>query len=128
MTFHPDRRSTLPNDTNHEHITLTETISVGGWAIPPVIIMQRSVHLRRNFQDLPAGYLVVISDSGYTNDEISFETIKHINRFTKPRMKGKYRLLLLDNHKCHLGLPFLEYCEQEDIILFALPPYITHFL
>ena len=39
VTFHPDRRSTLPNDTNHEHITLTETISAGGWAIPPVIIM-----------------------------------------------------------------------------------------
>src|SRR6266480_5427556 len=29
-TFHPDYRSTLLNDTNYEHITLTETISVAG--------------------------------------------------------------------------------------------------
>jgi len=36
-TFYPERQSTLPNDMNHEHITLTETISVAGWVIPPVI-------------------------------------------------------------------------------------------
>ena len=29
-TFHPDRRSTLPNNMNHEHITLIETISAAG--------------------------------------------------------------------------------------------------
>lgn len=128
VTFHPDRRNTLPNDTNHEHITLTETISAGGWAIPPVIIIAGAVLLERYFQDLPAGYLLAVSDSGYTNDEISFETIKHINRFTKPRMKGKSRLLLLDNHECHLSLQFLEYCDDEGIIPFALPPHTTHFL
>jgi DDE superfamily endonuclease/Tc5 transposase DNA-binding domain len=128
VTFHPDRRNPLPNDTNHEHVTLTETISAGGWVIPPVIIIQGSVHLERYFQDLPAGYLLAVSDSGYTNDEISYETIKHIDRFTKPRMKGKYRLLLLDNHECHLSLDFLEYCEDANIIPFGLPPHTTHFL
>jgi hypothetical protein len=128
VTFHPDRRNTLPNDTNHEHITLTETISAGGWVIPPVVIIAGSVLLERYFQDLPAGYLLAVSDSGYTNDDISYETIKHIDRFTKPRMKGKCRLLLLDNHECHLSLDFLEYCEDTDIIPFALPPHTTHFL
>jgi len=43
-------------------------------------------------------------------------------------MKGKYRLLLLDNHECHLSLKFQEYCEAEGIIPFALPPHTTHFL
>src|SRR6266480_3922774 len=46
----------------------------------------------------------------------------------KPRMKGKYRLLLLDNHECYLSLEFREYCEAEGIIPFTLPPHITHFL
>ena len=127
-TFHPERRSTLPNDTNHEHITLIETISAAGWVIPPVITSPGSVHLQRHFQDLPDGYLLAVSDSGYVNDEISIETIKHINWFTKRRMKGKYRLLLLDNHECHLSLEFREYCEEEGIIPFALPPHTTHFL
>ena len=45
-TFHPERQSTLPNDMNHEHITLTETISVAGWVIPPVITSQGSFHLQ----------------------------------------------------------------------------------
>jgi len=113
---------------NHEHITLTETISAAGWVIPPVITSPGSVHLQRHFQDLPDGYLLSVSDSGYINNEISIETVKHINRFTKPQMKGKYRLLLLDNHECHLSLEFREYCEAEGIIPFALPPHTTHFL
>ena len=113
---------------NHEHITLIETISAAGWVIPPVITSPGSVHLQRHFQDLPDGYLLSVSDSGYINDEIIIETVKHINQFMKPRMKGKYRLLLLDNHKCHLSLEFREYCEVEGIILFTLLPYITHFL
>ena len=113
---------------NHEHITLTETISAAGWVIPPVITSPGSVHLQRHFQDLPDGYLLSVSDSGYINNEISIETVKHINRFTKPQMKGKYRLLLLDNHECHLSLEFREYCEAEGIIPFTLPPHTTHFL
>ena len=128
VTFHPNRRHTLPNDTNHEHVTLVETISAGGWAIPPVIVIAGILLLERYFQDLPDGYLLAVSDSGYINDEISMETIKHINKFTKPRSKGPYRLLLLDNHECHLSLQFLEYCEENKIIPFGLPPHTTHFL
>jgi hypothetical protein len=128
VTFHPDRRSTLPNDTNHEHITLTETISAGGWVIPPVIIISGVLHLQHYFQDLPDGYLLAVSDSGYTNNEISLATIKHIDKFSKLRQKGASRLLLLDNHECHLSLDFLEYCEGAAIIPFALPPHTTHFL
>ncbi len=128
MTFHPKRQHTLPNNTNHKHITLTETISAGGWSIPPVIIISGIILLKRYFQDLPDGYLVTVSDSGYTNDEILYEIIKHINKFTKPRSKGPYRLLLLDNHECHLSLQFLEYYEENDIIPFGLPAHITHFL
>ena len=30
MTFHLKHQYILPNDTNHEHITLIETISAGG--------------------------------------------------------------------------------------------------
>src|SRR6266480_6801984 len=127
-TFHPERQSTLPNDMNHEHITLTETILAAGWVIPPVITSQGSVHLQRHFQDLPDRYLLSVSDSGYINDEILIKTLKHINQFTKLRMKGKYRLLLLDNHECHLSLEFREYCEAEGIIPFTLLPHTTHFL
>jgi hypothetical protein len=128
LTYNPKRKKTIPNDTNREHVTFTETISAAGWVIPPVVILKGVYLLACHFKDLPDGYLATTSESGYTNDEISLKTIKHIDKFTINRKKGKWRLLLLDNHEYHLSLKFLEYYELADIIPFTLPPHITHFL
>ena len=49
VTFYPSRRSTLPNETNREHITVAETVSAGGWVIPPVIIIAGVDHLERYY-------------------------------------------------------------------------------
>jgi DDE superfamily endonuclease len=118
----------IPNDTNREYVTFTETISAAGWVIPLVVILKGVYLLACYFKDLPDGYLATTSESGYTNDKISLDIIKHINKWTINRKKGKWRLLLLDNHDCHLSLEFLEYYELVDIIPFALPPHITYFL
>jgi hypothetical protein len=113
---------------NREHVIFTETVSAARWVIPLVVILKGVYLLACYFKDLPDGYLATTSESGYTNDKISLDIIKHINKWTINRKKGKWRLLLLDNHNCYLSLEFLEYCESVDIIPFALLPYTTHFL
>jgi hypothetical protein len=77
---------------------------------------------------MPDDWLVTTSDSGYINDEISLAVIKHIDKHSAPRQIGSKRLLLLNNHECHLSVAFLEYAEAQNIILFALPPHTTYFL
>jgi DDE superfamily endonuclease len=41
---------------------------------------------------------------------------------------GIYQLLLLNRYGSHLTKEFAEYCDKNRIILFAIPPYISHFL
>jgi hypothetical protein len=128
LTYHPDRPGTLPSDTNREHLTVSECISAGGYVLPPVIIIKGKALLRSYFEGMPDDWLVTTSETGYINDAISLAIIKHIDKHSIQRQVGLKRLLLLDNHECHLSIAFLEYAEKHNFILFALPPHTTHFL
>jgi DDE superfamily endonuclease len=67
-----------------------------------------------------------MSDSGYSNDQIQMEWVRHFNKYTKARTKGAKRLLLCDGYNSHLEYDFVEYCWQEGIIPFAFIPHTTH--
>jgi DDE superfamily endonuclease len=67
-----------------------------------------------------------MSDSGYSNDQIQMEWVRHFNKHTKARTKGAKRLLLCDGYNSHLEYDFVEYCWQEGIIPFAFIPHTTH--
>jgi DDE superfamily endonuclease len=41
---------------------------------------------------------------------------------------GRFCLLILDCFTSHIEYDFVEYAQNNNIILFGLPPYITHFL
>ena len=50
------------------------------------------------------------------------------DQYPSSQIKGKYRLLILDGHTSHVSLPFIEYCEEHNIIPLCLPPHSTHIL
>ena len=84
---------------------------------------------KRWFQEIKDGNTAIAtSDSGYSNDILSFLWIQHFNLQTRDKKKGKYRLLLLDGYESHLSLEFITYCEQNKIVVLRLPPHSTHFL
>jgi DDE superfamily endonuclease len=39
-----------------------------------------------------------------------------------------YRMLLYDGYFSHLELPFVEFCEEYEIIPFCFPPHLTHLI
>jgi DDE superfamily endonuclease len=41
---------------------------------------------------------------------------------------GQFRLLLLDGFSAHIEYDFVEFALYNHIILFTLPPHLTHFL
>jgi hypothetical protein len=49
-------------------------------------------------------------------------------RFTAPKARRKYRLLLVDGHSSHLTEEFLEYCYRHKILLAAYSPHSTYTL
>ena len=56
------------------------------------------------------GVLFAISESGYSNAYLGMEWLKHFDKQTAGRQKGKYRLLVFDGHRSHLTYEFTYYC------------------
>jgi hypothetical protein len=129
ITRDPKARPYIESSTNRESITLIEAVSGDGYTLPPMVILSATTH-RENWYPpgLEDNYLVGVSDSGYSNDELGLRYIEHFNKFTKDRRCGQYRLLLFDHHESHETYEFLKFCDDEKIIPFGLPPHSTHFL
>jgi hypothetical protein len=47
---------------------------------------------------------------------------------TKAKARSSYRLLILDGHGSHLTKDFIDYCDQNRILLMIYPPHLTHTL
>jgi hypothetical protein len=72
---------------------------------------------------------VTSSPSGWTNHDIGLARLEQVfDRYTKPKARLKYRLLIVDGHSSHLTQDFIEYCHQKRIILAVLPPHSTQTL
>jgi hypothetical protein len=78
--------------------------------------------------DLDDDVLFGMSESGYTNDRLSLEWIKHFDKQTKDSKEGKYQMLIMDGHGSHLTHEFVDYCWAHNIVPFLLPAHTTHLL
>ena len=72
--------------------------------------------------------VIRVSDLGWTNSDIALNWLNHFDLYTKPRLQGIYRLLILDGHESHVSLPFIEYYKAHKIVPLCLPPHLTHIL
>jgi len=50
------------------------------------------------------------------------------DRYTKERVLGRYRLLILDGHGSHATPEFDQYCLDHSIIVLCMPPHSSHLL
>ena len=69
-----------------------------------------------------------MSESGFSNNQLSYEWIKHFEEHSAKSQTGAYQLLLLDGYRSHCMYKFLDHCEKNKIVLFCLPPHATYLL
>jgi len=69
-----------------------------------------------------------ISEIGYKNVKLSMEWLRHFDKQTASRRKGKYRMLVFDGHGSHLTDEFTYYCWEHNIIPVRLLAHSTHLL
>jgi hypothetical protein len=72
--------------------------------------------------------VVLFSANGWTTNEIGLEWIKHFNKHTSDRMKGAYRLLVLDRHESYVSVDFQCYCKENKIMTLCMLAYLLHLL
>ena len=120
------------SSTNRELITMIESISTGGETIPPMVVLKGKQLQERWFDctSIDDDTAIVVSDSGFSNDELIFEWLKHFNKWSAKSQVGMWWMLLLDGRGSHCTYEFLNYCESEtvNIIVYCLPSHTTHFL
>jgi hypothetical protein len=116
---------------NREWVTTIETINAHGWALPPIIIFKGKYHQSQWYegQALPSNWVITLSDSGWTNDELGLAWLKEVfDKHTKSRTIGRYRLLMMDGHGSHVTAEFDQYCFDNSIILLCMLPHSTYIL
>jgi hypothetical protein len=115
-------------------VSLLAAICADGTALPPSInfASKNSTIQSRWVADIEAGkhaIHVTSSPSGWTNNNIGLAWLEQVfDRYTKPKARLRYRLLIVDGHRSHLTQEFVEYCHQKRIILAVLPPHSTQTL
>lgn len=121
-------RATIVQPGNREWATAIEGINASGWAVPPFIILAGKVHQSNWYRDLPADWVIAVSDNGWTTDQLGLKWIKHFNTHTESRAKGAHRLLILDGHSSHATPEFDQYCTTNNIITLCMPAHTSHLL
>ncbi|RYN57418.1 hypothetical protein AA0114_g2574 [Alternaria tenuissima] len=121
-------------DGSSEWITVVACICSDGSALSPTLIFQgANGAVQSSWVDaVQAGEHSVFttsSPSGWTNNDIGLAWLKGVfERETRRHASTGYRLLLLDGHGSHVTMEFIEYCNDNKILLFVLPPHATHTL
>ena len=124
----------LIQDGNREWITVLACVCADGSALPPGIIYQATNGAIRDtwVSDIMAGehqVHVSSSPSGWTNNDIGLAWLEQVfDRYTKPTSYRTHRLLILDGHGSHVTMDFIQYCDQNKILLAIFPPHSTHTL
>jgi hypothetical protein len=128
ITYEPNRRHFMAAPDNRETMTAIESVNAIGDVIAPMLVIKGSQFLARYFADLPDRYCTAMSDTGYSNDEICLDWVKHWEKESRTIQKGVWRLLLFDGFESHLSMEFLDVLESNKVIPYRLIPHSTHLL
>jgi hypothetical protein len=121
-------------DGNRAWVTLIGCVCGDGSALPPGLLYESANSTIQSSwveEIKPGVHSVLVSSlpSGWTNNEIGLAWLEQVfDRYTKSKARRKYRLLILDGHGSHLTMDFINYCNQNKILLAIFPPHSTHTL
>ena len=127
ITRHVCKKLYMKDPGCRDFVTSVECINPQGRVIPPLLILRGASVLDKFAINnrLPGNYLLGTSESGYNNDKIILDWIKHFDLYSSKGQFGAKRLLILDGAESHFTMPFWQYCTAYDIVLFVLPPNAT---
>jgi len=125
--FYGRRRLLQPG--NREWVTAIEAICADGYSLPPCIIFKAKVAIEDWFENLLKDWRFEVSNNGWTTDEISLRWLQKLFiPLTNSRVRGRFRLLILDGHGSHLTPQFDRICSENDIIPLCMPSHASHLL
>ncbi len=115
-------------------MTLLACICADGTALPPGIIYAAAGRVVEaswvGGTDLKMRsiYLTTPPD-GWTYNDLGLTWLEQVfDRYTKPKNRRDWRLLIVDGHGSHVAKGFIHYCDSHKILLVIFPPHATYTL
>jgi hypothetical protein len=123
------RRAHISSPQTSEWASIIECASATGQSIRPVVIFKGSTPQTTWFnpQNVP-DWKYTASEKAWINTEIALAWLTEVFiPETKPE-GNDWRMLILDNHKCHTNPEFIQKCSDNRIRVFYLPTHSSHVL
>src|SRR5580692_15904 len=76
-------------------------------------------------EKLPNKELILLSESGFTSDILSYRFLEHFIQHTSAGSDQPYKLLLMDNHGSHIMPEFVLLAIQNNIVPSSFPAHLT---
>jgi hypothetical protein len=111
---------------DREWTTLIQGVGATGKRIPPFLIFAGKVLISNWFYDVPRDWVIQVSPTGWTNNDLAVAWLKHFDSHASP--VGAYRLLIIDGHESHCSVAFQDLCKEKKIITLCMPPHSSHLL
>ena len=100
-------------------------VSATGNSVPPMFIFPRVRYFDHFVRDGPVGCIGAAHRSGLMTSDKFFVFMKHFVEHVKPS-KDKKVLLLLDNHKSHIGIKIIDFARDNGVVILSFPPYCSN--
>ncbi|KAF5393164.1 hypothetical protein D9757_001173 [Collybiopsis confluens] len=113
-------------DGNRENITVLPTICADGTSLAPAVIYKGECYQSKWLQNNPLSARLGYQKNGYTDSEIGRAWIEDFDKQTSRKAGARTRLLLVDGHKSHYTLEFLQYARDHNIRVLCYPSHSTH--
>jgi len=108
-----------------ELVTIVYTINAAGNVLPPMFIFPRKNYRDHFIRGGPVGSVGCAAQSGWINEELFCQYLKHVIRHTRCTVDRKI-LLILDNHESHISLQAIEMARANGVVMLTIPPHTSH--
>ena len=109
-----------------EHITANVCCSASGTVLPPMIIFEKCFPSGHYSKDGPEDCLYAKSPNGYMDGELFKAWFQKI--FLPKTAHLGTVMLILDGHTSHLTIDVIDLARANNVVMFCLPPHLTHLL
>ncbi|XP_020296543.1 uncharacterized protein LOC109861344 [Pseudomyrmex gracilis] len=112
-----------------ETITVLLVFSASGQIAPPMIVYPYIRPSQELVNSIPEDWVLGRSETGWMKSEVFFEYMANdFNTWLDKNNIKKPILCFVDGHKSHMTMQLSQFCDSNDIILYALPPNCTHIM
>ncbi|KAG5866406.1 hypothetical protein JTB14_004562 [Gonioctena quinquepunctata] len=119
----------VKHGNERENLTVLVTMTADGRLCPPVMVFPYVKPPKAVVESMPPHWILGKSDSGWMRSDVFFEYVANgLNNWLSREGIHRLVLFLVDGHRFHMSLDLGRFCDENSIILYALPPNATHLL